>query len=72
MLGLAEKLALPFLALFWAGGIFVMCWIVFRPPKTRRSEGAEPGPLKISRTRRGRPLVSSEKPALPRRGPLVR
>jgi hypothetical protein len=73
MLGLAEKLALPFLALFWAGSIFVMCWIVFRtPPKEQRSEAAKPGSMKLAKARRGRPLGSSEKPALSRRRPLTR
>jgi hypothetical protein len=73
MLGLGEKLALPFLALVWAGAILSMCWIIFRPPvEPRRSDVTETGSQKRAQKRRRGPLTAKEKTALSRRRPLAR
>jgi hypothetical protein len=64
-MGLAEKLALPFLALCWASAIVVMIWHIFRrPPKPHRLSTA-PTPGKT------RPVGSEKVPPV-RRRPLVR
>jgi hypothetical protein len=73
MLDLAEKLALPFLGLFWAGAIIVMSWIILRPaPIAMRSNTAETRAPELAKTRLPRgPLTASEK-RVSRRRPLVR
>jgi hypothetical protein len=69
MFGLAEKLSLPLLALFWIGTILVMTWIIFRPPpRPRRTRDREDLAPKQPRG----PLTASQKVALTRRRRLAR
>lgn len=72
MLGLVEKLSLPFLALCLFGTIFVMAWLIFRPdPRVGGISGhgddRANGPIQPSG-----PLTATQRTALSRRRRLAR
>lgn len=70
MLGLVEKLSLPFLALCLFGTIFVMAWLIFRPDP-RVGDDRRDAPSARLMQPKG-PLTASQRTALNRRRRLMR